>query len=114
VPPEQSVLVGLLPLSLSVIVKAFGWTVLLRGNGLINAGAAPHRRAGAAVVHADRAVDRHRQHLPAVHGPADFRQRRAICMSGLTSGDWKRSYGSGEMRHRPWAKAAGHPLLLGT
>jgi len=39
---------------------------------------------------------------------------RAICMSGLTSGDWKRSYGSGEMRHRPWAKAAGHPLLLGT
>lgn len=30
-------LVGLLPLSLSVIVKAFGWTVLLRGNGLINA-----------------------------------------------------------------------------
>ena len=34
----QSVLVGLLllPLSLSVIVKAFGWTVLLRGNGLIN------------------------------------------------------------------------------
>lgn len=34
----QSVLVAalLLPLSLSVIVKAFGWTVLLRGNGLIN------------------------------------------------------------------------------
>ena len=34
----QSVLVAalLLPLSLSVIVKAFGWTVLLRGDGLIN------------------------------------------------------------------------------
>jgi putative spermidine/putrescine transport system permease protein len=34
----QSVLVAalLLPLSLSVIVKAFGWTVLLRGNGIIN------------------------------------------------------------------------------
>jgi len=35
----QSVLVALLllPLSLSVIVKAFGWTVLLRGNGPVNA-----------------------------------------------------------------------------
>ncbi|MBE9607305.1 ABC transporter permease [Acetobacteraceae bacterium H6797] len=34
----QSLLVAalLLPLSLSVIVKAFGWTVLLRGNGLVN------------------------------------------------------------------------------
>ncbi len=34
----QSVLVAclLLPLSLSVIVKAFGWTVLLRANGVIN------------------------------------------------------------------------------
>lgn len=34
----QSLLVAclLLPLSLSVIVKAFGWTVLLRGNGPIN------------------------------------------------------------------------------
>jgi len=35
----QSLLVAalLLPLSLSVIVKAFGWTVLLRGNGGVNA-----------------------------------------------------------------------------
>jgi putative spermidine/putrescine transport system permease protein len=34
----QSVLVAslLLPLSLSVIVKAFGWTVLLRGDGIVN------------------------------------------------------------------------------
>ncbi len=34
----QSLLVAalLLPLSLSVIVKAFGWTVLLRGNGAVN------------------------------------------------------------------------------
>lgn len=34
----QSVLIGtlLLPLSVSVIVKAFGWTVLLRGNGAVN------------------------------------------------------------------------------
>ena len=34
----QSLLVAalLLPLSLSVIVKAFGWTVLLRGNGMVN------------------------------------------------------------------------------
>jgi len=35
----QSLLVAalLLPLSLSVIVKAFGWTVLLRANGVVNA-----------------------------------------------------------------------------
>lgn len=34
----QSLLVAalLLPLSLSVMVKAFGWTVLLRGNGMVN------------------------------------------------------------------------------
>ncbi|MBN8926397.1 MAG: ABC transporter permease [Rhodospirillales bacterium 69-11] len=34
----QSALIAalLLPLSVSVIVKAFGWTVLLRGNGVIN------------------------------------------------------------------------------
>ncbi|MCQ4162536.1 ABC transporter permease [Roseomonas sp. GC11] len=34
----QSLLIAalLLPLSLSVIVKAFGWTVLLRGNGVVN------------------------------------------------------------------------------
>lgn len=34
----QSVLIAclLLPLALSVIVKAFGWTVLLRANGLVN------------------------------------------------------------------------------
>jgi len=34
----QSLLVAalLLPLSLSVIVKAFGWTVLLRSNGIVN------------------------------------------------------------------------------
>ncbi len=34
----QSVLIAtlLLPLSVSVIVKAFGWTVLLRGNGVVN------------------------------------------------------------------------------
>lgn len=36
----QSLLVAalLLPLSLSVIVKAFGWTVLLRANGVVNNG----------------------------------------------------------------------------
>lgn len=34
----QSLLIAalLLPLSVSVIVKAFGWTVLLRGNGVVN------------------------------------------------------------------------------
>ena len=38
---------------------------------------------------------------------------RAICASGLTSGDWKRSHGPG-LRHRQTAKAAGQRPLLGT
>ena len=38
---------------------------------------------------------------------------REICMSGLTSGDWKRSNGP-RLRHRQKAKAAGKQLILAT
>ena len=38
---------------------------------------------------------------------------REICMSGLTSGDWKRSNGP-ILRHRQKAKAAGKQLILAT
>ena len=38
---------------------------------------------------------------------------RGICMSGLTSGDWKRSNGP-RLRHRQKANAAGKQLILAT
>ena len=38
---------------------------------------------------------------------------REICMSGLTSGDWKRSNGP-RLRHRQKANAAGKQLILAT
>jgi hypothetical protein len=36
---------------------------------------------------------------------------RGICMSGLTSGDWKRSNGP-RLRHRQKAKAAGRTFAI--
>jgi hypothetical protein len=38
---------------------------------------------------------------------------REIRMSGLTSGDWKRSHGPAEIRHRQQAKAAGNSYSSG-